>query len=58
MQIALSESLQMYGGAAQEEADLAMAIRMSLLEGTAHPEDGSPAEIKSGIAPLSLWLRR
>jgi hypothetical protein len=43
---------------AQEEADLAMAIRMSLLEDIHIPDDCPPAETKSGTIPIYLGIAR
>jgi hypothetical protein len=43
---------------AQEEADLAMAIRMSLLEDTHVPDDCPPAETKSGSLPAYVGIAR
>jgi hypothetical protein len=59
LQIALSESLHMYNyRMAQEEADLAMAIRMSLLEDIYVLDDCPPAETKSGSLPTRLRIAR
>ena len=59
LQIALSESLHMHNyRLAQEEADLATAIRLSLLEDSHIPGDHRPAETKCGSILPRLGIAR